>query len=162
MVDGIDSNDPWMAQSMMNAVMAAGDAGTMLPIDAIDEFRTEQNPGAQLASSRVPSSTSVSSREAICGTAPLMPTAATVLGTPGTIFQIPLSRRLPWHWSNTAAVLAAVSFATNYSSSEITNRKRTTASAIRCNTRCRSRNPEFEQIPDGLVTACNAAHVAGG
>src|ERR1700733_10469878 len=47
MVDGIDSNDPWMAQSMMNAVMAAGDAGTMLPIDAIDEFRTEQNPGAQ-------------------------------------------------------------------------------------------------------------------
>ena len=26
---------------------AAGDAGTMLPIDAIDEFRTEQNPEAQ-------------------------------------------------------------------------------------------------------------------
>jgi carboxypeptidase family protein len=46
-VDGIDSNDPWMAQSVMNAVMAAGDAGTMLPIDAIDEFRTEQNPEAQ-------------------------------------------------------------------------------------------------------------------
>jgi Carboxypeptidase regulatory-like domain/TonB dependent receptor len=47
MVDGINSNDPWMAQSMMNAVMAAGDAGTMLPIDAIDEFKTEQNPGAE-------------------------------------------------------------------------------------------------------------------
>ncbi|HTR39266.1 MAG TPA: TonB-dependent receptor [Bryobacteraceae bacterium] len=47
MVDGIDSNDPWMAQSMMNAVMAAGDAGTMLPIDAIDEFKTQQNPGAE-------------------------------------------------------------------------------------------------------------------
>ena len=47
MVDGIDSNDPWMAQSVMNAVMAAGDAGTMLPIDAIDEFRTEQNPQAE-------------------------------------------------------------------------------------------------------------------
>ncbi len=47
MVDGIDSNDPWMAQSMMNAVMAAGDAGTMLPIDAIDEFKTDQNPGAE-------------------------------------------------------------------------------------------------------------------
>ena len=31
----------------MNAVMAAGDAGTMLPIDPIDEFRTEQNPQAQ-------------------------------------------------------------------------------------------------------------------
>jgi hypothetical protein len=47
MVDGINSNDPWMAQSIMNAVMAAGDAGTILPIDAIDEFRTQQNPRAE-------------------------------------------------------------------------------------------------------------------
>jgi len=47
MVEGIDSNDPWMAQSVMNAVMAAGDAGTMLPIDAIDEFKTQQNPRAE-------------------------------------------------------------------------------------------------------------------
>jgi hypothetical protein len=47
MVDGIDANDPWMAQSMMNAVMAAGDAGTMLPIDAINEFQTQQNPRAE-------------------------------------------------------------------------------------------------------------------
>jgi hypothetical protein len=36
-----------MAQSMMNAVMAAGDAGTILPIDAIDEFKTQQNPRAE-------------------------------------------------------------------------------------------------------------------
>ena len=47
MVEGINSNDPWMAQSMMNAVMAAGDAGTVLPIDAIDEFKTQQNPGSE-------------------------------------------------------------------------------------------------------------------
>ncbi|HEY7387923.1 MAG TPA: TonB-dependent receptor [Bryobacteraceae bacterium] len=47
MVEGINSNDPWMAQSVMNAVMAAGDAGTMLPIDAIDEFKTQQNPSAE-------------------------------------------------------------------------------------------------------------------
>ncbi len=47
LVEGIDSNDPWMAQSMMNAVMAAGDAGTMLPIDAIDQFKTQQNPRAE-------------------------------------------------------------------------------------------------------------------
>src|SRR6202171_2695746 len=47
MVDGINSNDPWMAPSVMNAVMAAGDAGTMLPIDAIDEFKTQQNPRAE-------------------------------------------------------------------------------------------------------------------
>ena len=31
----------------MNAVMAAGDAGTILPIDAIDEFKTEENPRAE-------------------------------------------------------------------------------------------------------------------
>src|SRR5215472_3286054 len=47
MVDGINSNDPWMAQSVMNAVMAAGDAGTILPIDAIEEFKTQQNPRAE-------------------------------------------------------------------------------------------------------------------
>ena len=47
MVDGINSNDPWMAQSVMNAVMAAGDAGTILPIDAIDEFKLQQNPRAE-------------------------------------------------------------------------------------------------------------------
>ena len=47
LVDGMDSNDPWMAQSVMNAVMAAGDAGTMLSIDAIDEFKTEVNPRAE-------------------------------------------------------------------------------------------------------------------
>jgi Carboxypeptidase regulatory-like domain/TonB dependent receptor-like, beta-barrel len=47
LVNGIDSNDPWMAQSVMNAVMAAGDAGTMLPIDSIDEFKTVTNPPAQ-------------------------------------------------------------------------------------------------------------------
>ncbi len=47
MVDGINSSDPWMAQSVMNAVMASGDAGTLLPIDAIDEFKTEENPRAE-------------------------------------------------------------------------------------------------------------------
>ena len=31
----------------MNAVMAAGDAGTILPMDAIDEFKTEENPRAE-------------------------------------------------------------------------------------------------------------------
>jgi Carboxypeptidase regulatory-like domain/TonB dependent receptor len=46
-MDGVNTNDPWMAQSIMNAVMPGGDAGTILPIDAIDEFRTQQNPGAQ-------------------------------------------------------------------------------------------------------------------
>jgi hypothetical protein len=47
MVNGVNASDPWMGQSMMNAVMAAGDAGTLLSIDAIDEFKTEQNPRAE-------------------------------------------------------------------------------------------------------------------
>jgi hypothetical protein len=47
LVNGVVANDPWMGQSVFNAVMASGDAGTILPVDAIDEFRTEENPRAQ-------------------------------------------------------------------------------------------------------------------
>jgi hypothetical protein len=47
LVEGVNSNDPWMAQSIMNAAMAAGDAGTILPVDSIQEFKTEVNPAAQ-------------------------------------------------------------------------------------------------------------------
>jgi hypothetical protein len=47
LVNGIDATDPWMSQSVFNAVMAAGDAGTILPVDAIDEFKTEINPRAE-------------------------------------------------------------------------------------------------------------------
>src|SRR5882672_3829230 len=47
MVERVNSNDPWMAQSIMNAAMAGGDAGTILPVDAIQEFKTEVNPPAQ-------------------------------------------------------------------------------------------------------------------
>ena len=47
MVDGVYSSEPWMGQSVMNATGAAGDAGTILSIDSIDEFKTEQNPRAQ-------------------------------------------------------------------------------------------------------------------
>ena len=47
MINGINATDPWMGQSVFNAVGAAGDAGTILPMDAIDEFKTEQNPRAE-------------------------------------------------------------------------------------------------------------------
>jgi hypothetical protein len=47
LVEGVNSSDPWMAQSIMNAAMAAGDAGTILPVDAISEFKTQINPAAE-------------------------------------------------------------------------------------------------------------------
>jgi hypothetical protein len=47
LVDGVNSNDPWIAMSVMNAPLLAGDGGTMLPIEAIDEFRSEVNPPAE-------------------------------------------------------------------------------------------------------------------
>lgn len=47
MVNGIIASDPWMGQSVFNAVEAAGDAGTILPVDAIDEFKTQENPAAE-------------------------------------------------------------------------------------------------------------------
>src|SRR5882762_7511419 len=47
MVDGINSNDPWMAQAVWDTVMASGDTGTLISIDAIDEFKTQENPRAE-------------------------------------------------------------------------------------------------------------------
>jgi hypothetical protein len=47
MVDGINGNDPWMAQAVWDSVMASGDTGTLISIDAIDEFKTEENPRAE-------------------------------------------------------------------------------------------------------------------
>jgi hypothetical protein len=46
-VDGINSNDPWLGMSVMNSALLAGDAGTLLPLDSIDEFKTEVNPPAE-------------------------------------------------------------------------------------------------------------------
>jgi hypothetical protein len=47
LVDGVNNDDPYWGQSIMNGDLAAGDAGTILPIDAIDEFKTETNPPAE-------------------------------------------------------------------------------------------------------------------
>ncbi len=47
MVNGIMASEPWTGQSVFNGIMAAGDAGTILPVDAIDEFKTEENPRAE-------------------------------------------------------------------------------------------------------------------
>ena len=45
--EGVNGNDPWMSQPIITAVMASGDAGTLISIDAIDEFKTEENPRAE-------------------------------------------------------------------------------------------------------------------
>lgn len=47
MVDGINGDDPWMAQAVWDSVMASGDTGTLISQDAIDEFKTEENPRAE-------------------------------------------------------------------------------------------------------------------
>src|ERR1700722_3296805 len=45
--EGVNGSDPRMAQPIISAVMAAGDAGTLVSIDAIDEFKTQENPRAE-------------------------------------------------------------------------------------------------------------------
>jgi hypothetical protein len=47
LVDGVRNDDPYTGSSVTNAVIPAGDASTSLPIDAIQEFNTEQNPKAE-------------------------------------------------------------------------------------------------------------------
>ena len=47
LVNGINATEPWIGVSIMNSNMVAGDAGTILPVDAIDEFKTEENPRAE-------------------------------------------------------------------------------------------------------------------
>ena len=47
LVDGLSADEGYTGQSVLNAPIAAGDASSSLPIDAIQEFNTEQNPKAE-------------------------------------------------------------------------------------------------------------------
>jgi Carboxypeptidase regulatory-like domain/TonB dependent receptor len=47
LLDGLRNDDPFTGQSVLNAPIPAGDSSTSLPIDAIQEFDTEQNPKAE-------------------------------------------------------------------------------------------------------------------
>ena len=47
MIDGLDNDEPFSALSVINGAAIAGDAATILPIDAIQEFNTEENPPAE-------------------------------------------------------------------------------------------------------------------
>ena len=46
-LDGITAIEPLGSQSTINSVSLAGDAATLLPIDTIQEFNTQQNPKAE-------------------------------------------------------------------------------------------------------------------
>ena len=46
-VDGLDNNEPFQNQSIVNSSGPSGDAATILPIDAIQEFNVETNPPAE-------------------------------------------------------------------------------------------------------------------
>jgi hypothetical protein len=46
-VDGITNDEAFMGLSVTNAAAVLGDAGTLIPIDAIQEFNTQVNPKAE-------------------------------------------------------------------------------------------------------------------
>ncbi|MCU1309349.1 MAG: hypothetical protein JWO20_474 [Candidatus Angelobacter sp.] len=46
-VDGTDNNDPYYATTVINAEGVQGTPGTLLPIDAIQEFNIQENPTAE-------------------------------------------------------------------------------------------------------------------
>src|ERR1700736_769291 len=47
LLDGLRNDDSFTGSSVLNAAIPAGDASASLPIDAIQEFNTEQNPKAE-------------------------------------------------------------------------------------------------------------------
>jgi len=47
LVDGITNDEAFMGLSITNAAAVLGDAGTLIPIDAIQEFNTQVNPKAE-------------------------------------------------------------------------------------------------------------------
>jgi outer membrane receptor protein involved in Fe transport len=47
LIDGLTNNEPWTGASIVNGETLAGDASTILPLDAIQEFNTEENPRAE-------------------------------------------------------------------------------------------------------------------
>jgi len=47
LLDGLRNDDSYTGSSVLNAAIPAGDASTSLPIDAIQEFNSEENPKAE-------------------------------------------------------------------------------------------------------------------
>ncbi len=46
-IDGLFNSEPYSGQAIVNGAGIAGDSATILPIDAIQEFNTQQNPPAE-------------------------------------------------------------------------------------------------------------------
>jgi Carboxypeptidase regulatory-like domain len=47
LLDGVITIEPFSAQSMVNGVALSGDTSTLLPVDSIQEFNTQENPKAE-------------------------------------------------------------------------------------------------------------------
>src|ERR1700693_718908 len=47
LIDGLSNNEPWTGASIVNGPTLAGDVSTILPLDAIQEFNSEENPRAE-------------------------------------------------------------------------------------------------------------------
>ncbi len=47
LIDGLNNDEPFSGMSVINGATIAGDASTILPIDAIQEFNVEENPKAE-------------------------------------------------------------------------------------------------------------------
>ncbi len=47
MIDGLNNNEPFSGQGIINSPSTSGDAATILPIDAIQDFNVEENPRAE-------------------------------------------------------------------------------------------------------------------
>jgi hypothetical protein len=50
MVDGVDNNDPYYGDTVFNGVGVQGTPATHLPLDAVQEFNTQENQGAEYGS----------------------------------------------------------------------------------------------------------------
>jgi hypothetical protein len=47
LLDGLAENEPWTGMSIVNGSSLAGDVQTFVPLDAIQEFKTQENPRAE-------------------------------------------------------------------------------------------------------------------
>jgi hypothetical protein len=47
LIEGLNNDEPFSGMSVINGATIAGDASTILPIDAIQEFNVEENPKAE-------------------------------------------------------------------------------------------------------------------